>query len=319
MKMKKFTLIFLSILIFLLLAACQQGVEERSVVIAKINGEEVSQQELDKRYQVVKKNHELTTGETLNESKDKELAENLKERAFEEIILQKLLWQEAKASNIEVDEDKVNEDINAIKETRNKGDKNGYNDFLKELNIDEAFLINELRTEQLYYELQNNLSKEIIVDESEMQEYYQEHNNEYNQRPGIKIAHILVDNEKDANLILEKLSAGEEFGALVLEYSSCPSKTNGGDLGMVNQDSPLVVEFKNAALGMKSGELSKEPVKTEFGYHILMAGDEVAGESRSFEEIKDEIREKILREKSDEAFYQYLEKLRENAEVEDLR
>jgi len=82
----------------------------------------------------------------------------------------------------------------------------------------------------------------------------------------IRASHILIDTEKEANMILDKLNNGEEFEILASKYSKCPSKAEGGDLGWFSQG-VMVPEFEQAAFKTKVGKLAK--VKTEFGWHII--------------------------------------------------
>ncbi len=82
----------------------------------------------------------------------------------------------------------------------------------------------------------------------------------------IHVAHILVDTEKEADSIMQKLNGGEEFEALAMQYSKCPSKAEGGDLGWFSKG-VMVPEFEKAAFSTKPGKLTK--VRTEFGWHII--------------------------------------------------
>ena len=83
----------------------------------------------------------------------------------------------------------------------------------------------------------------------------------------IKAKHILVQTEDKARGIYEQIKKGKSFEALAKEYSSCPSKANGGDLGFFGKGQ-MVKEFESAAFSLKKGEVSK-PVKTKFGFHII--------------------------------------------------
>ena len=80
--------------------------------------------------------------------------------------------------------------------------------------------------------------------------------------------HILVDTEEAAQLIIKKLSEGEAFEELAMEYSTCPSGRSGGDLGMFTKGM-MVKQFEDSAFSLKVGETTKKPVKTQFGYHII--------------------------------------------------
>lgn len=83
----------------------------------------------------------------------------------------------------------------------------------------------------------------------------------------IKCSHILVPKQSDAVDILEKIKNGQKFGAVAKEVSTCPSSKKEGDLGYFVKGQ-MVKEFENVAFKLQVGEIS-EPVKTEFGYHII--------------------------------------------------
>lgn len=83
----------------------------------------------------------------------------------------------------------------------------------------------------------------------------------------VRAKHILVKTEEEANDILRKLENGEDFDTLARQYSFCPSKEKGGDLGYFNRGQ-MVPEFENAAFSTPIGGVAG-PVKTRFGWHII--------------------------------------------------
>ncbi|MFX0105492.1 MAG: peptidylprolyl isomerase [Candidatus Hodarchaeota archaeon] len=83
----------------------------------------------------------------------------------------------------------------------------------------------------------------------------------------IKASHILVEKFSKAQEIYEDLKAGEKFEHLANQYSTCPSKKRGGNLGEFAKGD-MVSEFWNACIRLKIGEVS-QPIKTQFGYHII--------------------------------------------------
>ena len=83
----------------------------------------------------------------------------------------------------------------------------------------------------------------------------------------IKASHILVEKQSQALKVVEELKAGGSFSDLAKKYSTCPSGKRGGDLGQFGRGQ-MVKEFEQAAFSLKPGQVS-EPVKTQFGYHII--------------------------------------------------
>lgn len=84
----------------------------------------------------------------------------------------------------------------------------------------------------------------------------------------IRAKHILIKKFRLAEELVERLNAGEKFESLAKQYSECPSKKKGGDLGEFGKGQ-MVKEFERAAYALKKGETTQIPIKTKFGYHII--------------------------------------------------
>lgn len=83
----------------------------------------------------------------------------------------------------------------------------------------------------------------------------------------VRASHILVEKHSQALRVLEELKKGTKFGDLARRYSQCPSRKRGGDLGLFGRGQ-MAREFERAVFALKVGEVS-QPVKTQFGYHII--------------------------------------------------
>ena len=82
-----------------------------------------------------------------------------------------------------------------------------------------------------------------------------------------RASHILVKDQQSAERIYERVKKGESFESLARQYSTCPSKSKGGDLGWF-KEGQMVAPFENAVRKMSTGAISR-PVRTPFGYHII--------------------------------------------------
>lgn len=89
----------------------------------------------------------------------------------------------------------------------------------------------------------------------------------------VRAAHILVDTEKQANGLKNRIEGGEDFGKMAKQFSKCPSGQRGGDLGYFGRGQ-MVPEFEKAAFELPKGEIS-EPVETDFGWHIIKVTDKI--------------------------------------------
>ena len=122
--------------------------------------------------------------------------------------------------------------------------------------------------------LQRKIADKAEPSEAELKEFY--NRLEYK----IKASHILVDNYDTAQMLLERISNGENFEKLAYHYSMDPSaKRNNGDLGYFAWGA-MVDEFQEAAFSMEPGEVSP-PVKSKFGYHIIKFVDRLPNELRT--------------------------------------
>jgi len=87
----------------------------------------------------------------------------------------------------------------------------------------------------------------------------------------VNAAHILVDDAKKASEIKDKITAGSSFADMAKQFSSCPSGKKGGDLGWFSRGQ-MVKEFENAAFAASKGAVVG-PVKTQFGWHLILIKD----------------------------------------------
>ena len=134
--------------------------------------------------------------------------------------------------------------------------------------------------------LTNNTSEEKI------QDFYAKYLENFKTFREFNASHILVKDENEALQIIEKLKIKSEFSKLAKSYSIGPSKKNGGNLGWF-RTGQMVKEFEEAVLKLKKGKITKKPVKTKFGYHIIMLNDIRKSQPKKINEIKEQIVKRI--------------------------
>ncbi len=122
--------------------------------------------------------------------------------------------------------------------------------------------------------------------------------------------HILLQTEKEAKAVIDQIAKGADFTAVAKEKSTGPSAGSGGDLGYFKA-SDMVQPFAEAAFAMKPGEVSKEPVKTQFGWHVIKVEDRRTAPVPTLEEIKPQLREQA----AGEIAMEIVKGLREHAQV----
>ncbi len=105
-------------------------------------------------------------------------------------------------------------------------------------------------------------------------------------------SHILVKEEDEALKIIKKLKKKSEFSKLAKNYSIGPSKQNGGDLGWFGPGQ-MVKEFEEATFKLKKGMITKKPIKTQFGFHIIMLNDIRNSKPKKLSDVKQNIIDRI--------------------------
>ncbi len=122
--------------------------------------------------------------------------------------------------------------------------------------------------------------------------------------------HILLKTEKDASEVIKELDKGGDFAELAKKKSTGPSGPNGGDLGFFGKGQ-MVPEFETAAFAMKTGEHSKQPVKTQFGFHVIKVESRRKVEVPTMDSVAQQLRSEISQERGAD----YVEGLRKNAKI----
>jgi len=121
-----------------------------------------------------------------------------------------------------------------------------------------------------------------------LQDLYEKLKKEVKPEQEVKASHILLESEDDAKKILERLKAGEDFTTLAREASKDPTaKDNGGDLGYFTKER-MIASFSKVAFETEIGKIS-DPVKTDFGWHIIKVEDKREVPVPTFEEVKSQL------------------------------
>lgn len=152
-------------------------------------------------------------------------------------------------------------------------------------------------------------AKSLVTDQ-QLKTAYAEKAGQLKNQEEVRARHILVNTEEEAKSLAKELKKGGDFEKLAKEKSlDKPSAAQGGDLGYFTQDK-MVPEFADIAFKMKKGEVS-EPVKTNFGWHIVRLEDRRPIKIPSFEEMRDELQAEV----SNKAVQDYVESLLKDANI----
>ena len=165
------------------------------------------------------------------------------------------------------------------------------------------------RTRLLMDQLLANEGKAATTDEA-MKKVYDDAAKQIAGEQEVHARHILVETEDEAKAVKAELDKGADFAELAKKKSKDPGASDGGDLGFFTKDQ-MVPEFSTAAFALEPGKIS-DPVKSQFGWHIIKVEEKRNRKAPEFEQVKGQIETYVTRK----AQADYVTKLREAAKVE---
>jgi len=290
--------------------------------VAVVNGVVISRAQYDKELDV----HRERISRQGKQISDDQMAE-LKKDILEGLIEREVLYQESQKAGIKIADQKVNDQLAAIKKR-----------FPNEEEFKKALASMGLTEEEVRAQIQRGLAirelidqkvaNKIAITDEETNAYYTGNPQLFNQPEKVKASHILIkveptaDDAKKAEAskkieeIQQKLKEGGDFAELAKEYSEGPSSAKGGDLGYF-QRGQMVKPFEDTAFSMKANEVSGR-VETRFGYHLIKVYNKKPEQTLAYADVKDKIAQRLKQEKVEKDATQYVENLKKDAKVEKL-
>ena len=292
-KLRKIVLMGLVALISINMVACNKS------TVAKINDVKISKDEY-------KKTEDFLYATGTIESKDKSNQVNSDILSF--IIDNEVVYQAAQEEGIKVKDFEVNEKFNNIKETIDENP--AYKEKLKEAGINEEFLKKQVKKDLVVSKYKENFIKDIKISDKEIKAHYESHKDEFKIQE-VRASQILISTLDDDNKqvskeekeklktkaekLLNKVNNGEDFNKLAKKYSDDKnSGKNGGDLGFFSKDDKNI-DFTKEVFKLDKGK-RVALIETSYGYHIVKITDKRTV-TKSLEDSKDDIKNKILNEK----------------------
>src|SRR5438093_11109977 len=234
----------------------------------------------------------------------------------------------ARHLNLRVSEEDVKQQIEALKKQNDVADEQVLQ-VLKTRGLTLEAYKKQVAESLLITKVVNaEVRSRLTVLDTELQEAYRAKQQQYQVAGGQTVSHILflfppyltVQDEQrlraKAEAVLQQLRNGGEFTALARQYSDGPSAETGGLLGTF-RPGELLPGFEEAAAQLKPGEIS-DVVRTRIGFHIIRLEARQAAGMRPFEEVQEEIKSDILRDKTERKYQEWLESLRQQAYIKIL-
>jgi peptidyl-prolyl cis-trans isomerase C len=288
-------------------------------VIARVNGETLAKGELERAI----KNVEARAGRPV----PAEQRDRVYRGVLNDLIAFKLVLAEAKLRGIGVTPEEISGRIATIR--KQFPTEAAFAEALKSRGMTVADLEDEARTELVVNKtVEAEVTSKIDVTPQDLETFYKENPQQFQEQESVRASHILFQVDKnaapaakdavraEAEAVLKRAKAGEDFAALAKQYSKDSSASQGGDLNFFRRGQ-MVPPFEQAAFALKVGEVS-DLVESDFGLHIIKVTDKKPGRQVPLAEVSDRLSQFLKQRKQQAATDAFLEGLRAKYKVEVL-
>ena len=270
---KSLLLLIIAFTVFaVFLTGCQPkgGSAKDEDVVAKVNDTPISYEKYRKNFAMIKYELEASYGDKIWSQiyQDKKtFLQVVQENLVERLIRDELLKQYVEKQNIQID--KTEMDAEYEKQVERLNSQPEKKQYYEENQIDEAFIREFFISSAYMEEFVEHVRTNVTVSDEEIEKFIEEHSEKYaDYQIQVNARHILVETEDEAKDLVSRIHKGEDFAALAKQHSKdTGSAVQGGELGFFPRGL-MVKEFDEMAFSLPVGEVS-EPVKTQYGYHII--------------------------------------------------
>lgn len=253
--------------------------------------------------------------------------QQMQQMIISDLVSKTLLLNAANKEGIEATDEDIDKKIAEI--SKNIPDGTSFEEFAKSAGVSIDRIKSQIGDDVKIRQLLDQVTEGIKKPESaEVKKYYDEHLDEFKQQESVEASHILVstkDITDEAELAAKKKSVedikkqlaekkGENFAELAAAHSDCPSKAQGGSLGEFAKGQ-MVPEFEKAAFSQEVGVIG-DPIKTDFGYHIIKVTGKKEGKQLPLEEVQDDLATNLFEQKKGEKIETFVTGLRDAAKIE---
>jgi peptidyl-prolyl cis-trans isomerase C len=162
--------------------------------------------------------------------------------------------------------------------------------------------------------LRDEVGGKLRVNDDEIRKYYQENRHKFSLPRKVQASHILLRTKEEAEKVLARLKKGEDFVQLAKDFSiDLPDALKGGSMGIIEKGK-ILPELDKVLFTLGEGEFS-DVVGTIFGYHILKVDKVIPAGFRPFEQVKDDIKRVLIREKEADAYNALATRLEKGADI----
>jgi parvulin-like peptidyl-prolyl isomerase len=292
--------------------------------VAKVNGERITRTVFARSLEQAQHLYTRQLGLDLKSPQGKALLPMLKETTLNQLIDNQLLLNEAQKRQITISDAEVEAEFEKLLKTNYQGKRDRMESELARNNFSVPDFRRELKERQILKKMRELLSAGAKVSDKDAISYFEQNKKNFNQPEKIEAAHILFKVEKPAQdaaarqkaeKLLGELKAGADFKALAKKHSEDSSnKDKGGDLGAFAKGD-MVPSFESAAWALKPGEYTQTPVKTDFGYHLILRGRTLPAGPVPLAEARKQFEPQLQEQAKDKAYRAWLTNTRKQAEI----
>src|SRR6187551_2975288 len=296
------TLLLLALIAALALAACGGGGTSSADVpdgaVAVVGEKTVTKEEFDKLIEQQKASAEAQK-QDFPEPGTAEY-EALKATVVKGLVEQKEWELEGASMGIKVTDQEIETQLDQLKQQFFQGDEQKYQAELAKQGLTDEDVRNELRTRVLTNKIYEAVTKKVTVTDADIKAYYDQNPTQYQQPPSREVRHILVKSEAQAQKLHDQIQSGADFAKLAQKYTQdTASKADGGKFTAFK--GRTVEPFDEFVFSAETGDLS-EPIKTEFGWHIIEVLSAVKPATTTpLDQVEDSIKTTVLQTKQNAA------------------
>jgi parvulin-like peptidyl-prolyl isomerase len=234
--------------------------------------------------------------------------QSLRTQAVAFLVQREEYAREADKLGVEITDAQIQKKIDEIRKQYFGGDQKKFEQGLKEQSYSIAALRQDARAELVNAGIYKDITADVKVTDGEAQQYYDQNIDRYRVADSREVRHILVKTKAEADKLRGELENGADFAALAKQHSEDPgSKEQGGKLTV--SKGQTVEAFDKAAFSLDTNEIS-QPVKTQYGYHIIQPLSDVKkGSVTPFTKARAEIKSQLLDQKKSEAVSAWVSKV----------
>jgi parvulin-like peptidyl-prolyl isomerase len=289
-----------------LTAGCvHRAADPKDQIVARVNGESLTLREFLLNFSQLKGEQDEIS------AKNPKLVEQLKIRALNEVVIMKLLRQEAAKKKLKVAKEEVEGRLDNWKESYPVG---GWAEMLRKQNTTEDFLKRRIEDQLLVEKITTELfGAETRVSDEEMQKYFKSHEEDFSRPEKVHVFQIVVPSKEEAQKIRGEVMAGKlTFESAARQYSLSPDAAKGGDLGFFSRNEKIAAF--NEAFKLAVGAIS-DPIQSRYGIHLLKVVERIPAKKLNYNEAKNDIVRDLKKAKEIKVYQEWVTKLLKDGEI----